>query len=576
VSQLTFAVPVAVDRPGARQAIRIGTRGSALALAQATLVAEALQGAGAAVEIVTVETAGDRRAPDTAWGEGAFVVAIQRALLDGRVDVAVHSAKDVPTDPVDGLVIGAYLPREDPRDCLVLPAGSRATTLDELPSGARLGTDSPRRSGFLRAARHDFRPVPLHGNVDTRLRRLDEGNADALVLAVAGLTRLGRAERISFALDPLVVPPAPGQGAIAVEARVDDGATLDLLAGLDHRPTRVAVEAERAVLSAAGGGCRSPIGALGTVRGDRLRLVAGYASTDGSVADVITAEGALDDGAHLAAELVARLDRSVGIRGAGRLRPRVLVTRPQGSGDGLVAALEDRGLEAVAVPTVAIVPAPDGALDDLSDALIDADWLVVTSANAVPVVTQALERDARKRQPPRLAAVGAVTADALRAKAGVEAWTPSRATAATLADELPLDGPQTVVLATTPEADDRLADRLRARGATVHVVTAYETNVGPSESREPLRTALRSPRGIDAVAVFSGSAVRGIVALADEGELARLRGVLCLCVGPETASAARTAGFTRILVADRTDASALADLAATTLLTQNHQPGETP
>ncbi len=561
-------------RSPVRTSLRIGTRGSALALAQARLVAETVAGAGTPIEIVTVETAGDRRAPDTAWGEGAFVVAIQRALLDGHVDVAVHSAKDVPTDSVDGLVIGAYLPREDPRDCLVFQVGVRAGSLDQLPANARLGTDSPRRSGFLRAARRDLRPVPLHGNVDTRLRRLDEGAADALVLAVAGLTRLGRGDRVSFPLDPTVVPPAPGQGAICVEARSDDVATLELLAAIDDQPTRIAVEAERDVLRLAGGGCRSPIGALATVTGAHLRLIAGYASTDGSVAEVLSAEGHVDDGARLAAELVARLDRSVGIRGAGRLRPRVLVTRPERSTDGLVAALEERGLEAISVPTVAIAPPPDGSRDELVGALAGADWAVITSANAVPALSDALRQSARTGGPPQLAAVGAISADALRATTDLEAWIPSRATGATLADELPIEPSQVVVLATTPEADDRLAERLRARGATVRVVTAYQTVVGPSTSREPLRTALRSPVGIDAIAMLSGSAVRGMVALIEEGDLARIRQLPCLCVGPETAAAATAAGFTEVRVAERTEASALADLAAAILLPQHHQSGE--
>jgi hydroxymethylbilane synthase len=544
-------------------------------MAQANLVANALQAAGASIEIMTVETAGDRRAPDTAWGEGAFVAAIQRALLDGRVDVAVHSAKDVPTDAVDGLAIGAYLPREDARDCVVLPAGVHVTSLDDLPTGARLGTDSPRRSGFLRASRRDLRPVPLHGNVDTRLRRLDEGNADALVLAVAGLTRLGRGDRISFALEPMVVPPAPGQGAIAIEARSNDRATLELLASLDYRPTRLAVEAERAVLRFAGGGCRSPIGALGTVAGDRLRLIAGYASTDGSSADVVEAVGGLDDGDRLAAELVVRLNQSVGTRGAGRLRPRVLVTRAQGSSDGLVAALEERGMEAIVVPTVALAPPPDGSIDELADVIADADWVVVTSANAVPAVGRALEAARSRPDRPRFAAVGSVTADALDAETGFTSWTPSKATGATLADELPLEPSQTVVLPTTPEADGRLATRLRERGATVLEVVAYQTVVGPRDSRDPLRTVLRSPVGIDAISVMSGSAVRGIVALADDGDLARLRKLPCLCIGPETAAAATAAGFTNVHVANRADASALADLAATTLTAQDQRPGDT-
>ena len=196
--------------------IAIGSRGSALALAQARLVHEALEREGYQSRVVIIETEGDRRAPDTAWGEGAFVAAIERALLAGRVHIAVHSAKDVPTDEDPRLRIGAYLPRADPRDALVLRADATERGLADLPPGTRVGTDSPRRTGFLLARRPDLAVHPLHGNVDTRLRRLDAGETDALVLACAGLDRLGLGHRISERLDPEIVPPAPGQGAIAV------------------------------------------------------------------------------------------------------------------------------------------------------------------------------------------------------------------------------------------------------------------------------------------------------------------------------------------------------------------------
>ncbi|HET6319282.1 MAG TPA: hydroxymethylbilane synthase, partial [Chloroflexota bacterium] len=256
--------------------LRIGTRGSALALAQAAIVARALEAHGIDREIVIVETAGDRRAPDTAWGEGAFVTAIERALVEGRVDVAVHSAKDVPTDEDPRLTIAAYMARDDARDALVLPAG-QAGSLDTLPAGTIVGTDSPRRTGFVRAYRADLTVQPLHGNVDTRLRRLDEGAVDALVLAAAGLNRLGREDRISQLLPVEVVPPAPGQGAICVQVRADDARAATLAGRLDDAPTRIAVEAERAFLKATGGGCRAPVGAHAVVESDRVRLLGGFA-----------------------------------------------------------------------------------------------------------------------------------------------------------------------------------------------------------------------------------------------------------------------------------------------------------
>ena len=286
--------------------IRIGTRGSALALVQARLAAAALEAHGHATRLVTIETEGDRRAPDTAWGEGAFVAAIERALLEGRVDVAVHSAKDVPTDEDPRLAIAAFLPRADARDALVVRDGL-AGTVDGLPSGARVGTDSPRRTAFLLARRPDLTVRPLHGNVDTRLRRLDAGEADALVLACAGLDRLGRGDRIAERLPVEDMPPAPGQGAIALQVRRDDADVRAAVAAADDAPTRIAVEAERALLRAAGGGCRSPIGAFADVDGARLTLLAGYAQPDGREARVARWHGPSAAPVEVATELHRRL-----------------------------------------------------------------------------------------------------------------------------------------------------------------------------------------------------------------------------------------------------------------------------
>jgi hydroxymethylbilane synthase len=252
--------------------LRIGTRGSALALVQARWVAARLAELQIGTEIVVIRTEGDDRPVDTAWGEGAFVGQIVAALLDGSVDLAVHSAKDVPTDEHPDLVIAAYPPREDPRDALVCRV--RGTTLMTLPFGARVGTDSPRRTAFLHALRPDLVMHPLHGNVDTRLAKLDRGDSDALVLAVAGLTRLGRADRIDDILPLDAVASAPGQGSLAIQVRASDAFARSAVGLLDDIDTRVAVEAERALLGATGGGCRSPIGVSARVVDGRLEIVA--------------------------------------------------------------------------------------------------------------------------------------------------------------------------------------------------------------------------------------------------------------------------------------------------------------
>jgi hydroxymethylbilane synthase len=286
--------------------IRIGTRGSALALIQARLAADAFAREGRATRLVMVETAGDRRAPDTAWGEGAFVKSIERALLDGRVDVAVHSAKDVPTVEDARLRIGAYLPRADARDALVV-RDTTCRSIDDLTAGAVVGTDSPRRSAFLLARRPDLHVRPLHGNVDTRLRRLDAGESDALILASAGIDRLGHGDRIAQRIDVSWMPPAPGQGAIALQVRSDDAKSLALTAALDDHVTRVAVEAERGLLHAAGGGCRAPIGAFGVVRGGELSLLAGHAQPDGTGLRIGRRDGSVREGSTIALALYREL-----------------------------------------------------------------------------------------------------------------------------------------------------------------------------------------------------------------------------------------------------------------------------
>jgi hydroxymethylbilane synthase len=303
----------------------IGSRGSALAMAQARLVQEALERGGRASRIVVIETEGDRRAPDTSWGEGAFVAAIERALLAGRVDVAVHSAKDVPIAEDRRLRIAAYLPRADPRDALVLRRDAAAQRLDDLPAGTRVGTDSPRRTGFLLARRPDLTVHPLHGNVDTRLRRLDDSETDALVLACAGLDRMGLGERIVERLDPEKVPPAPGQGAIAIQIRRDDARMLEFAAAIDDRRTREGVDAERSFLHASGGGCRSPIGALATVVGNEFDLLGGYAAPDGTHAAVARRRGPLRDSQELGRQLARELDAQIRATSAAGPRPSVTV-----------------------------------------------------------------------------------------------------------------------------------------------------------------------------------------------------------------------------------------------------------
>ncbi len=296
----------------ATRTLRIGTRASTLARTQTDSVAVALT---LPVEIVPIQTEGDRSAAALTQigGTGVFVSALRTALLDGRIDVAVHSYKDLPTGPQPGISIGAVPVRADARDALV---ARDAMTLGELPAGARVGTGSPRRAAQLNALGLGLDVVALRGNIDTRIARVRDGELDAVVLAYAGLLRIGRTDVVTEILDPIQVLPAAAQGALAVECRADDMAALEAVAALDHPDSRTAVAAERALLEALEAGCSAPVGALAEIvdgdvdeDGPQIFLRGSVTALDGSDAVRLSATGSITDaagvGRRLAAELIA-------------------------------------------------------------------------------------------------------------------------------------------------------------------------------------------------------------------------------------------------------------------------------
>ncbi|MEX2318032.1 MAG: hydroxymethylbilane synthase [Pirellulales bacterium] len=317
------------DASSHRPTLRLGTRGSKLARSQADWVANRLQQLGHKVDLIEIATHGDADAnvPISSFGgTGVFTKEIQRALLAGQIDLTVHSLKDLPTDAVEGLVLAAIPPRESAADVLVVTAGSREQGAGSfsmlpapcslLPLAARVGTGSLRRQAQLMHARPDLRVSEVRGNVDTRLRKLDDGQFDALILAEAGLVRLGLADRITQVLSPAVMLPAVGQGALAIECRTDDEETHAAVAQLDDSATRAAVLAERSLLAQVRGGCLAPIGAWGRIEQSVLQLSAVVLSLDGgqrlhahgssivevaaaialgrSVAEMLLAQGAAD------------------------------------------------------------------------------------------------------------------------------------------------------------------------------------------------------------------------------------------------------------------------------------------
>jgi hydroxymethylbilane synthase len=294
-------------------ALRLGTRRSALATTQSMIVADLIRSRlGRDVELVEITTEGDTSAAPLAQlgGTGVFVSALRDALLDGRVDLAVHSLKDLPTAPGDGIALAAVPDREDPRDVVVARDG---LTLGELPAGSTIGTGSPRRAAQLQALGLGLEVLDIRGNVDTRIGKVRSGEYDAVVLARAGLARLGRLDEATEVLDPLQLLPAPGQGALAVECRADDTDLVAALAALEDPRSRAAVDAERAVLATLEGGCSAPIGALAEVvegdDGDELWVRAVALSRDGTLTVRMSASGdpadAVGVGTRLAREMLA-------------------------------------------------------------------------------------------------------------------------------------------------------------------------------------------------------------------------------------------------------------------------------
>jgi hydroxymethylbilane synthase len=299
--------------------LRIGTRASALALWQARHVESLIRALPGAppVELVPITTTGDVRVDVPLWavrGRAFFTKEIDRALLEDRIDVAVHSLKDLPTAMEPGLALAAVLEREDPRDAIVSRTGA---SLPQLPRGARIGTSSLRRRAFLTRARADLLLLELRGNVPTRLERLEHGDYDAIVLAAAGLKRLGLEHRITQHLSPEEFPPAVSQGAIGVCTRADDALSRAWLQPLDDLPTRLATTAERALLERIEGGCQVPLGALATVADQGIRLHAAVCALDGS--RLLSAEGNAAATGPAAAALGARLATELIAKGAGGL-----------------------------------------------------------------------------------------------------------------------------------------------------------------------------------------------------------------------------------------------------------------
>ncbi|MDO8732102.1 MAG: hydroxymethylbilane synthase [Actinomycetota bacterium] len=532
--------------------IRLGTRASLLARTQSATVGKALaELASRPWEEIHIRTDGDDTTTslNQPGNPGLFVSSLRRALLAGEVDVIVHSFKDLPSAPEQGIVLAAVPERENPRDVLVCRDG---LTLATLPKGARVGTSSPRRSAMLLAQRPDLRIEAIRGNVDTRIRKALEGEVDAVVLAYAGIARIGRTEVISEVLDPEVVVPAPAQGALAVECREGDPLAL-LVAQLQDPLAQLTTAAEREVLVGISAECTTAVGAYATFDGSELHLVAEL----------------FDESQHARVRTSRKVElgdvntaRAMGLWAASKLMLASDVNPV------LLVRAHDNEADEQALAALGIGSITDSYLNmstSLSRANADAlllrleegvDWLVVTSQVAMSSWASLVGRERlasaladAKSKGTRVAAVGAKTAESIEALGASIDLIPMVPSAAGLLAELPTKA-GTLVFPHGSIAIRALPDGLMSRGWKVTEGVVYETSV---VRREPLSTTLLRSGDISAIILRSPSAARAVAQ-----HLGSETSIPVIVSGPTTAEAARGLGFIVVAIASSPSASDVA------------------
>lgn len=538
----------------------IGSRKSALAMWQTRHIADRLRRAwpGLSIEVRTYVTEGDRNlqsALPEIGGKGLFTAQLEQALASREIDLAVHSLKDLPVESDDGLVIGAITSRTEVRDCVVARGN---WTLDTLPRGAVVGTSSMRRQAQVLARRPDLTIRPIRGNVETRVRKVREGQYDAAILAGAGLSRLGMSEDITAWIPVDDILPAPGQGALAVQCRAGDEATLRRLEAIDEPDVRTAVTAERTFLQELGGGCSAPIAAYATVEGNRVSLSGLVSATDGG--RVIRVRGEGEDGVDVAkrvadaamsegaASILEEFRRPAPREALGGLR--VVVTRPREQAEELCRRLAGLGAVPICAPAIRIEQADDpGPLDDAIRDLARFDWVAFSSASAVEIFRQRWMNAGRAGEDlgVKVAAVGTATARAL-ADWGVRVdFLPDRFVGDALARMLPLEKGERVLFPRARDARKETVEVLAARGAEVVDLAIYRT----VPDAIPPAVLADIQRGVDAVLFTSESSVVHFTAAVqgrvDDGLLERAR---IVCIGPVTADAVRRRGLRVDAVAD--------------------------
>jgi len=537
-------------RPRLKNHLVVGSRKSALAMWQTHHIVDCLKRCwpDLSIEIRTYVTEGDRNlesALPEIGGKGVFTEQLERALELREIDLAVHSLKDLPVESGTAFTIGAIASRSDVRDCVVARNG---WTLDTLPRGAVVGTSSIRRQAQLLALRPDVTVKPIRGKVETRVRKVLEGQYDAAILAATGLVRLDLGGHITQFLDAAVFLPAPGQGALGVQCRAGDGETLQLLAAIDEPGLRTAVTAERVFLQRLGGGCSAPIAAYAVASGQAVRMLGLVGSPDG--ARIVRVEGEGVDADQLAAKLAERAledgaraildsfraaypaDTTPALRGR-----RVVVTRPREQAAELCMRLQDLGAVPICAPAIRIEHMADPApMEDAIRRIDSFDWVVFTSANAVEVFCERCSKFAAK-----VAAIGTATARALRERGIEPDFMPEQFVGDALARDLPLQPGQRVLLPRAEIARRETAELLERRGAQVTDLPVYRT-VSESISAGVMD---EMRQGVDAILFTSESTVRSFLeAVRTQLPGSALTERACIaCIGPVTARAARELGL---------------------------------
>ena len=519
--------------------INVGTRASQLARWQTNHVIEELQTAwpGLSCTVQTFSTTGDQildRPLPAIGGKGLFTEALENALRSGEIDIAVHSLKDLPVADPPGLTIGAILSRADVRDILVSRTGF---TLQSLPEGAVVGTSSLRRQAQLLAARPDLDVRSIRGNVETRIRKVLEGQYDAAVLASAGVARLGLDEQESQLLSLTEMLPAPGQGALAVQCRANDVEVLALLAAINEEAVRAAVSAERGFLSALGGGCAVPVAAYAVSEGDGWHLQGLVADPAGAPLIRVAGSGAdpQDLGAAMAEQAILAgagqiLDRLKPLRGR-----RIVITRSAEQAGPFAERLAQLGAEPLLFPVITFkTSAPETLLVYLQQ-MESYSWIIFTSANAVRFFFEIYDTLENPPPLPRIAAVGQITGDLLQARALSPDFVPDVFTGEALAGGLGSLSGQRVLLPRARAGRPQIVEGLQEQGAEVDDVPLYET-----VTAEPTVQALAEIKhGVDVVTFTSPSSVRNFRKLLLEAGIdagAFLAAVQTVCIGPSTAA----------------------------------------